>query len=201
MPDVLRQILQHLRRLVTAPREELSLFQRTLAFWTRLVVYCAGELKRDKAQQIAAALTYHTLFSLVPMLVLGFLVFQSVRGLESSAERFENLVLTVLLPDNALDPNLSPAERKKAILWRRIDEILWNDWDPIGVNEYEEARDEYHGYIPEIYSRLDAKESGALIADRLHRIASCRMGLSLSISSHSKAARLLKAAFDRPTDS
>ena len=70
MSGLLRDVLQHFRRLVTAPREELSLFQRSLAFWMHLVVSCAGELKSNKAPQVAAALTYHTLFSLVPMLVL-----------------------------------------------------------------------------------------------------------------------------------
>jgi hypothetical protein len=34
-------------------------------------------------------------------------------------------------------------------LHKIIDEILWNDWDPIGVNEYgEDARDEYQSYLP-----------------------------------------------------
>ena len=33
-------------------------------------------------------------------------------------------------------------------LYKRIDEILWEDWDPIGVNDVEEARDEYQSYLP-----------------------------------------------------
>ena len=115
MQGLIRDVLQHIRRLVTAPREELSLFQRSLAFWMHLVVSCAGELKRDRAPQVAAALTYHTLFSLVPMLVLGLLVFRSVQGLESSAERFENLVIEVLLPETVLDPESSPLLEANAL--------------------------------------------------------------------------------------
>jgi membrane protein len=105
---LIRNILQHVRRLLTAPREEFGLLQRSLSFWIRLVVYCGGELKRDKARQVAAALTYHTVFSLVPMLVLALLVLQSVRGLESSVERFEDFVIQMLLPESAVDPVASP---------------------------------------------------------------------------------------------
>jgi len=36
-------------------------------------------------------------------------------------------------------------------LYKEIDEILWRYWDPIGVNDCEEARDEYHSYLPHIF--------------------------------------------------
>lgn len=32
---------------------------------------------------------------------------------------------------------------EQILIYKRIDEILWFDWDPIGVNQIEEARDEY----------------------------------------------------------
>jgi hypothetical protein len=35
-------------------------------------------------------------------------------------------------------------------IYKRIDEILWEEWDPIGVNGYPEARDEYYCYLHEI---------------------------------------------------
>ena len=49
---------------------------------------------------------------------------------------------------------LSPED---SLLYRKIDEILWFDWDPIGVNDIA-PKDEYRSYLPEIY-RL--KKSGA----------------------------------------
>jgi hypothetical protein len=36
-------------------------------------------------------------------------------------------------------------------LYKAIDEILWSDWDPIGVNDCAEARDEYQSYLPHIF--------------------------------------------------
>ena len=29
-----------------------------------------------------------------------------------------------------------------------VDRILWEDWDPIGVNDEAAARDEYSSYVP-----------------------------------------------------
>lgn len=53
-------------------------------------------------------------------------------------------------------------------LYKRIDEILWLDWDPIGVSDTPEARVEYLNYLPGVFSlalgRCDVDE----IADRLH---------------------------------
>jgi hypothetical protein len=34
-------------------------------------------------------------------------------------------------------------------LYRRIDEVVHYLWDPIGVSDVPEARDEYHSYLPE----------------------------------------------------
>ena len=41
---------------------------------------------------------------------------------------------------------------KQKKLYKAIDEILWKDWDPIGVNDIEDVRDEYQGYTPYIFS-------------------------------------------------
>ncbi|UTW66138.1 hypothetical protein KFE94_16015 [bacterium SCSIO 12643] len=50
-----------------------------------------------------------------------------------------------------------------------IDEILWNDWDPIGVNDIA-PRDEYQDYVPEICSLIIQNKSVSDIADKLHQI-------------------------------
>jgi len=41
---------------------------------------------------------------------------------------------------------------KEKELFNRISEILWKDWDPIGVfSEDDEYKDEYESYVPYIY--------------------------------------------------
>jgi hypothetical protein len=59
------------------------------------------------------------------------------------------------------------AEQKN--LLKAIDEILWNDWDPIGVNDIEEARDEYSSYALQIFGLKIHKADKAAIADMLYK--------------------------------
>lgn len=82
----LTQLAQSFRRLVTRPTDELTRTQQSVRFAVDLVRYCARQLAVNRAPQMAAALTYRTLFSLVPVVVLGLLVFRSFIGLESAQE-------------------------------------------------------------------------------------------------------------------
>ena len=59
---------------------------------------------------------------------------------------------------------LSPAHTK---LYKEIDEILWNDWDPIGMKFNEGPRDEYESYLPSIFSLKIKGESIEIIASKL----------------------------------
>ena len=59
----------------------------------------------------------------------------------------------------------------------KIDEILWQDWDPIGVNYTEEARDEYQNYTPMIFSLKIAGADVEGIASKLLEIETKWMGL------------------------
>lgn len=41
-------------------------------------------------------------------------------------------------------------------LERRVDEVLFYKWDPIGVNHYISARAEYRSYVPAVLEKLKA---------------------------------------------
>lgn len=71
-----------LRRLRGSPKSELTRWQRAVRFSVELAIHCAGELRYDKATQMAAALTYHTLFSLLPILVLAMIAINAFIGPE-----------------------------------------------------------------------------------------------------------------------
>lgn len=62
--------------------------------------------------------------------------------------------------------------------WEAIDRVLWEVWDPIGVNAQPEVRDEYQGYINAVYGLLIGAASGAEIDTLLRRIETEQMGLS-----------------------
>ncbi|MEZ0486140.1 hypothetical protein [Fibrella aquatica] len=61
-------------------------------------------------------------------------------------------------------------------LYNAIDDILWNDWDPIGVNTYA-PRDEYRSYTPAILRLKINSANAEVIADTLHQIETVTIGV------------------------
>jgi len=89
----------------------------------------------------------------------------------------EEVKSTILLfnRNKKFKDNLNAA--KDFLLYKKIDDILWFDWDPIGINDMA-PRDEYQGYVPEIFN---LKKSGAdrqEIAKRLLKLETENMGMS-----------------------
>ena len=75
-----------------------------------------------------------------------------------------------------IDKVIVEASSRKT-LYNKIDEIVWTHWDPIGVNEYDEARDEYYSYLPQILTLLLSGAARNTIADFLFKIETQNMGL------------------------
>jgi len=70
---------------------------------------------------------------------------------------------------------LSPNDTE---LYRRVDEVLFYIWDPIGVAKMPAARDEYHSYLPAVFSLLKQNRSLKEVSDYLTKIEREMMGLS-----------------------
>ena len=62
-------------------------------------------------------------------------------------------------------------------LYQQIDQILWEDWDPIGIND-DAPRDEYQGYTPLILKLVKSKSDSTKIAEKLYEIETELIGLS-----------------------
>lgn len=67
------------------------------------------------------------------------------------------------------------------IIYRRIDELLWSNWDPIGINDTPEARNEYQSYLPEIFALKINNAGRDKIANSLYKIETNNMGLDGNI--------------------
>ena len=89
------------RRLLTEPTHELTRWQRTVRWAIELARHCAGELRHDRAGQMAAALTYHTVFSLLPTLVLMLVVMHVFLGEQDREQVKQNIVDFVVSPIEA----------------------------------------------------------------------------------------------------
>lgn len=77
-------------------------------------------------------------------------------------------------------------------LYRRVDEVLFYVWDPLGVANSPAARDEYYGYLPIVFSMLQGEGANvSTIAAYLDNIASLRMGLDANPEHSNRVAELL----------
>ncbi len=58
-----------------------------------------------------------------------------------------------------------------------IRRVLWEQWDPIGVNDEPKAFGEYNGYASSIYNLLMRGAADDEIAQQLHTYETVNMGL------------------------
>lgn len=78
-----------------------------------------------------------------------------------------------------MSSKLSP---KDQALYSAVDEVLHYIWDPIGVSGVPQARDEYHGYLPHVFSLVRNGANDEIIAVYLGELVRERMGLPASRS-------------------
>ena len=83
---------EYLEWLISRPVAELSRAQRYLRFSVDLARHASRELREDQAGQMAAALTYRTIFSLVPLLMISMLAFRMLGDMEAAILRLQQAV-------------------------------------------------------------------------------------------------------------
>jgi membrane protein len=106
--DPLVRLQSYLEWLISRPVAELSRAQRFLRFAVDLARHCSRELRDDDAGEMAAALTYRTIFGLVPLLMVSMLAFRlfgdmeaAARQLQAAAYAFFNYQVDPLRPEAA----------------------------------------------------------------------------------------------------
>ena len=82
-----------------------------------------------------------------------------------------------------------PADQLK--LYKGIDDILWEDWDPIGVSGYG-LRDEYHAYLPQVFQLALEDAAPAKIAEYLHKVVAESMALPSCLINHLAVAEKIR---------
>ncbi|MEM1423314.1 MAG: YihY/virulence factor BrkB family protein [Planctomycetota bacterium] len=80
MKDNWRAAVARLVRGITHPEEELSRAQRRVALAWSAARFAGTRLKQHRAPQLAAALAYRTIFSLIPLLVLTLVGLRAFYG-------------------------------------------------------------------------------------------------------------------------
>jgi hypothetical protein len=70
------------------------------------------------------------------------------------------------------------SEMKGKDLWQAVKEVLFREWDPIGVNSNPACDDEYDSYVSAIVRLLQAEADEYKIAEHLRSLQRVSMGLS-----------------------
>ena len=78
-------------------------------------------------------------------------------------------------------------------LHKAVDQIIWAEWDPIGVSQFEGARDEYSTYIPQIVNLLLTDRTEEEIAAYLSKLANDLIRNCVASDLDQQIAKKLKA--------
>ena len=112
-----------LEKILTTPTEQLGRASRFLVFQIKLWWHCVRLLIKNRAGQQAAALSYHTIFGLVPLAVVALLIFQSFPAYRGVGDKVKGLVYEQLHLSTIEYPD--PANPEVSIkLTEHIDEIV-----------------------------------------------------------------------------
>jgi membrane protein len=120
--DLLARIRDYVEWLISHPVAELSRAQRALRFAVDLSRHCSRELGEDQAGQMAAALTYRTIFSLVPLLMISMLAFRMFGDMDAAFQRLQHAVYGLF--DYQVAGGAPEAVAFKAELDRQLTEIV-----------------------------------------------------------------------------
>ncbi|MHC4498121.1 MAG: hypothetical protein ACYS21_03300, partial [Planctomycetota bacterium] len=76
-----------LSKLLSTPTAQLGRASRFLVFQIKLWSHCARLLIKNRSGQQAAALSYHTVFGIVPLAIVTLLMFQSFPAYSGVGEK------------------------------------------------------------------------------------------------------------------
>ncbi len=79
----------HIRKPLSTPTEQLGKASRFIVFQIKLWSHCARVLKANRSGQQAAALSYHTIFGIIPVAIVMLLIFQSFPAYKHIGEKIK----------------------------------------------------------------------------------------------------------------
>ncbi len=85
----------------------------------------------------------------------------------------------------------------KAELSDSVDAILWEIWDPIGLNDNSDARTEYLSYVPSVVRLLEVGADGYKLGAHLENLERGSMGIQCCADHRKKVASMLLAPYQR----
>ena len=116
--------MERISELLTTPTAQLGRASRFLVFQIKLWSHCIRLLERNRASQQAAALSYYTIFGLVPLAIVVLLIFQSIPSGRVVGERMKEFAYDQLHL-NKIEYRLDEEDPEGTImLTDQIDQII-----------------------------------------------------------------------------
>jgi membrane protein len=120
--DPIVQVEAYLESLVNRPAAELNRAQRSLRFFVKLVRHASHELSSNDAWEMAAALTYRTIFGLVPLLMVSMLAFRMFGDMEQAALKLQRAAYAFF--NYQVDPARPEALAFKEVLDEKVLDVV-----------------------------------------------------------------------------
>src|SRR4029453_8637975 len=120
--DPLVRLGSYIEWLISHPVAELSRAQRSLRFTLDLIRHCSRELEDNDAAQMAAALTYRTIFGLVPLLMVSMLAFRMFGDMEVAGRHLPRAAYALF--NYQVDPSRPEATAFKEALDERVLDVM-----------------------------------------------------------------------------
>jgi len=115
--------MKTLKDLLMTPAANLGRAGRFVVFQYKLWAHCLRLLKKNRAEQLAAALSYYTVFGLVPLGIVAVLIFNSLPGYRQTGEQVKKVVYEELRLTQIEYPNPDKPE-EKVVLTEYLDRII-----------------------------------------------------------------------------
>jgi len=112
-----------LKEILSGPTEKLGTWKRLAVYQLRLWRHCAKLLRQNRAGTQAAALSYHTIFGIVPLAIVVVMVLQAVPAYRGAAENVKAFFYEQLSLDRIVYPVDTSPGAEKVRLTDKIDEI------------------------------------------------------------------------------
>jgi len=103
------KIIQNIKRWFTSPTEELGKWTRFLVFQVRIWRHCIKLLRINRCGTQAAALSYYTVFGIVPMTIVMLMIFQMIPAYRDMGQKVRNFAYDQMNLDEIVYPSESPS--------------------------------------------------------------------------------------------
>ena len=94
---LIEQLKDRVTNLLTAPLDEVGRWARFVRFQIQLWRFCAGRLRKNNAMAMSSALSFRTLFALIPALVLALVILKPLGRVETTQAGIEKALKVVAL--------------------------------------------------------------------------------------------------------